>query len=342
MKKSIVILLALAFPIILTAQSPEKKFYSLFTKTTASWCANCGSWGWSLANAVNILYQGKAYCLSLYVPVSGDETFKNFMLVSEASKVLALNFGFGNELPAIRVNGSLFGNTLPEVTKAIDSMNALSPQASVASLLERSGNTLELKAKVKFWAEATGEYYLASYVVEDEVINPQNPMGMVKHPHVLRASMTDGLSGTYGERIGTDNIPAGAEFDMNFSFKVTDSRWNQENLSVYSIIWKKESGRHKYVNMNKNDVVGGSSIINPEQEDFLVVSPNPMTGNSLRIQTTLPGQKTIAIYDVEGKELYRIESKEEITNIPFCAKAGVYLVHVITTKGHYVRKVLVP
>jgi hypothetical protein len=357
MKKIIIALPAMCLVADLHAQIPEKKSIALVHKLTATWCPPCGGWGWQTAEELIAATEGKALFMSLYVGNNGsnNELFKN-----PVAEALAPHFTTSSGLPSFGVNGVGYisrhasDNTIDipavatDCVKAVDSFAGTIPLASPACKFIRQGNTLTANARVRFWAAAKGDYYLAAYLVEDSAINTQRTPDSTRtaalHHKVLRGSMS---GKPFGELVASGDIKEGQQYDKTFRFTVTDPRWNMDKLNVYVVIWRKEHNDYRYVNAGKEKGDQQATFIdNNPQAAQAVLYPNPASQiATLSITSKIYQVITIHILDMNGRRIGTIADRDiipgnNIIRLPLQGIAsGTYQV-LISSPGIYLQRKL--
>lgn len=332
------------------AQTPEKKPIALITKSTATWCGPCGTWGWAFANTLINGTQGKALYIGAYVGQTDmdNDKFKNPTADTFYRHFLTPEYG---GIPDFAVNGIGQSSLMSSIAEdncfnAINAFNTTVPAASPANEMTINGSTVTATAKAQFWAAGSGEYYLAAYLIEDEALNLQNgQIGVVKHHNVLRGSMSPGKP--WGELLVNGAVTENQVFDKTFTFEVTDNTWEQANFRVYTVIWKKNGNEYEFVNAARN---GGSGTpvqdISGVQE--VSIFPNPASGSATLLVKASEAQVfSIRITDVTGRNVYQKEHNKLVTGsnsftLPLAGlNAGVYTVTLSTGKGSSSQRIAV-
>ncbi len=292
------------------AQEPERRNTALFYKITATWCLHCGSWGWDLANEIKENKEEDLLYMALYN--SGQTEMNNRAFYNGTAVTLGFNFRHSG-WPSFGVNGVNLidkhqGNGLDadamkqECYDSIDAFVQREALVNAASRIEQADNKLQVKTRARFFEDAVGEYYLASYIIEDGALNYQNRQnGMVEHKGVLRGTL-DSLD--WGQKMVSDSVAAGATFSYDYAFSLEGKDWDVQKLVVYNIVWKKEGSRYHYINGSKT-AVGQPTSVNKERKAAAgQLYPVPC-GNTLYIA---PTAKTVApadyrITDIAGRVL---------------------------------------
>ena len=224
----------------------------VITKIAATWCPPCGGTAWDRFERINEEYAGKAVMLTAHP--------------SRSSKLHAPEaIDFSNNLPQafgqplFYVNRSKYttNDILANTEASVSTANEASPLANTGIIATIKGNILEVSAKVKFFQEGGGDYYLSLLVIEDGVIEQQASRGSeAVHKRVLRSSL---MGGTFGQEIASGTIAVDTEYTF-VDTKTLETKWVAENLEVAAIIWKKVDDAYEFVNAHSENVSFSTSV----------------------------------------------------------------------------------
>lgn len=223
--------------------TPLQKQGAFALNYTATWCGPCGDWG---APKIHDMEESGSPVVAITAHASGDPMFIS-TLYNSFSSVRPT----GGGIPSFWA-----GDTDDGGPGDITSQLSQTPPAGIEFLSARVGNEMNVKVKVVFFENVTGEYYLSVYVLEDGidgsassgqyaqngVANPDN----YKHDFVLRAVATP--DNAYGEMLASGSIAAGTGFDKTYAIPV-DGTWNDVYAAV--CIWKKDGTFYSFVNSLK-------------------------------------------------------------------------------------------
>jgi len=344
MKKStFTFLLAILFLMQGLAQQVAQEQRLLITKRTASWCPNCGTWGWTLFDNLVADNDGKSVLIAAHY---------DGILSTAAGEEITDNFG-GFYQPRFFVgetdqnaNSGTIGTVRNTVKDQVNAAFATSPVANAGFEPVYSEGELKVAAKVKFFQAAQGEYFLGVYLIENNVVAYQAGIGdNAVHKKVFRESFT---SGTWGQPIVNGSVNAGDEFDLNFSLMTGDPTGYA--YEVVGIIWKKENNKYVPVNTWSNDQIGITTNVEmPANLTDFVVAPS-VTSSVANIQLQLAENQpdvSIDLFDVQGKLLANIHrgplsqgAQSFEINRDMAAGNGVYLVRFSAGKEVSTRKVV--
>ncbi len=328
------------------AQVPvEQVQRTLMTKVTATWCSNCGSWGWNyFENVIADNNDGNAIFFKAHY--SGN-------LVSTAGQTMATNFG-ANGQPQFFINNTKqtvnSGNTAAAQTEAQSTIaeNATSnPIANVGlKAYEGFNNDLEIHTTTEFFQATSGDFFTSVYVVEDNIIEQQaGNSNTAEHTRILRTSFSTDV---FGEAVASGNVSEGMSVDKIFNLPI-DATWNQENLRFVAVLWKKVNNTYEFVNASEDTdleaLVSSTSILN--NRTAVNVFPT-VTENGATVQFELQDevqQASIQLYDMAGKMLQTIyngslSSGTHNYQIEQTVENGMFLVQVRLDNQTIIRKLI--
>lgn len=305
MKKStFTLLLASLFIVQGIAQQVEQKQRSLITKRTASWCPNCGTWGWTFFEDLREDNTDKALLIAAHY---------DGVLQSDAAEAITDNFG-GVSQPRFYFNQtdvsatpSNQANVRNQVKDQVNAAFASVPLVNVGFEPKYQNGEIKVDAKVKFFGAASGEYYLGVYLLEDNVVAFQASIGNnANHMRVLRESFT---SNTWGQQIVNGSATAGQEFDLSFALPIGDP--TDYDYEVAGIIWEKEGNQYIPVNVWSTTQINTTTGADEAAAmiDFSVM-PSVTSGTAtaqLQLAENQP-DASLDLFDVNGKlvaNLYR-------------------------------------
>lgn len=327
----------------LLGQQVEQTQRSLITKRTATWCPNCGSWGWTFYH--DLITENQQTCVFIAAHYSGA-------LETGVAADLTENFG-GNYQPEFffdQVKYPVTPFTLdtyrPLFKSLADSAYNVAPVANCGFAPIYVNGAIQVDAKIRFFQPASGEYYFGVYLVEDHVIAYQSGQGNnANHRYVLRASFTND---SFGELLVNGSVAANEEFSKSYSLPIGDP--SGYDYHVVGIIWKKEGSKYQVVNVWSTNTFGTpTSTHKIASLTGLELAPNLTNGSSLlkiELESALPGAQ-IDIYDLQGQAVQQVyrgdlpagQNAIEL-NLNLLPK-GQYLVKVASKEGVVVRRLIV-
>lgn len=277
-KKTFTFFMAFLMATAIFAQQVEQVQRTVVTKRTATWCPNCGSWGWTLMEGLIADNADKAILIAAHENGSS--------LANPAAEEITANWGsfgqptfFVNEVNQ-NVSSSSAAAKREDIKAQVDAAFASQPIANVGFAPTYNDGKIWVDAKVKFFQEATGEYFLGTYLLEDNVFANQSGNATDNnHMRVLQYSFTDG---TWGLPLTNGNVAADTEFSQSFSLEIGDPEGS--DYHVVGIIWKLEGGVYKPVNAWSTMEILPGTALSTDEPDYLA---------SFKIQPTVASSQAI-------------------------------------------------
>lgn len=314
----------------------------VITKIAATWCPPCGGTAWDNFDIINDTYAGKAVILTAH-PSRSSQLHSPEAIDFSAN----LPQAFGQPLFYLNRSKYTTNNIIPNTETAISEAVTASPMANTGILATIKDNTLTVDAKIKFFQEGDGEYYLSLLIIEDGVIEQQANRGSTaSHKRVLRSSL---MGGTFGQEIANGVIAVDTEFNFSDS-KELAADWNTENLEVAAIIWQKIDGVYEFVNahvenvsfstgLNILETTGIQLSVMPTilKETATISIAAPITFNKVNIAVfNTAGQQVQTVFSGplnNGLHTFSIDRSELVTS-------GVYFLQM-ESKGSVISQKLV-
>ena len=327
----------------LIAQQIEQVQRSLITKRTATWCPNCGSWGWTFFH--DLIQDNEQSCVFMAAHYSGA-------LETGVAVDITNNFG-GNYQPEFFFDQDKYPvspftlDTHRPLFKALaDSAYAASPLANCAFTPVYQNGAIEVNANIRFFQPADGEFYFGVYLVEDHVMSYQSGQGNdADHRYVLRAAFT---SASFGEMLANGNVAANEEFTKTYSLPIGDPAGY--DYHIVGIIWKKEGSKYKLVNVWSTDTFGDPTSARVIQGlSSFKLTPNLTSGNAslkLNLDTNLP-DASIDILNLRGVVVDKVYSGSLASGVHHFNlnldqfPKGQYLVKLTAQNGIKVQRLVV-
>ncbi len=275
----------------------------VISKIGATWCPNCGTTAWDNFTTLHNEFNDKAVILSLHPSRSSR-------LHSPESIELAENLPQSFGQPLFYVNRTKYatGSIVQNARQAIEDGNAAAPLANTGINATIKDGMLQVDAKVKFFQEGNGDYFLSLLIVEDGVIEVQSQRGSdANHKKLVRTAM---MEGTFGQAIGSGAIAAESEFTFSDA-KAIEEDWNTENLEVAAIIWQKVGDNYEVVNGNSVDASFSTSVNFLEQSGVALEIAPTLVKASATITLTTPvdfDKANVGVFNTAGQQVNTIFS----------------------------------
>lgn len=309
----------------LFAQEVSPTQQSLVVKKTATWCSNCGSWGWTwfkdiLAEAP----KSGGICLNLHSTSSGLKALNN--LDGDWLSQFDVNVSF----PTFYVNG-IRRASVSEILAAVEASEAEMPMAGVGVEAAINEGNLKVSGKVDFYENVEAEFYLGFYIIEDSVVHSQSAQGAnAIHRYIVREAMNQA---SFGAVISIGLVEAGTSVSTKEEQMFVGMI--AEKHSVLAILWSKVGDKYTYVNAWQTPVKDGflSSVDGFSTNNKPKVYPNPVkAGGLLHVPDLVdyPSTGNMGIYDICGKQVstQRIQTGQNSVELPKNIVAGIYFLRV--------------
>ncbi len=295
-------LIGLLFTFSVFAQNVDPMQRTLITKRTASWCPNCGTWGWSFFHDLITDNEGKAILIAAHY--DGN-------LVTKAALEITDNFG-GIYQPVFFQNHTILDATpfttstlRPQVKSQVEANHATAPLANAGFTPTYDGKEIKVNAKVKFFKAGSGEFYLGIYLLEDNLISFQSGIGNnATHMKVLRYSFTDF---SWGKLIANGAVSANQEF--NFAFALPSVNPAGKTYEVAGIIWKKNGTKYEVVNTwSTKTITTTTNTKDLAQAGAISVQPNVVDNSariSIRLTEDIPSA-SLELFDLNGHFIHNM------------------------------------
>jgi Outer membrane protein Omp28 len=219
---------------------------ALLIEFTAAWCPLCGSWG--VPTFAQML---KDYGDQVVGIASHGSNNQPDGMTNDYSNAFVGNFPIGGWPSFYLGNKTTSSGSIKNDISAEFAKPVIANGAMTFKVVE---DKIQVRSKVEFFKEATGDYYLGIYVIESGIDGGSNAAnGFVqkgtsdpnyKHNHVLR---TGAVQSVFGVRIVEGSAASGLRISKDYNITV-DTKWVAENLEVVAIIFKQDGGEFEYIN----------------------------------------------------------------------------------------------
>lgn len=334
--KQIITLLLLAFGFSISLQAQNKVVMS---KMTATWCINCGTWGWGFMEGVKDEFQQRDDALVLGVHFSGN--LQNDVSVwwkDNLNIVGQPQFYLNNE--KVSVGSSSWNNKLSEIPGDIDNIqaNASVDDLSFVNAFINADDKIETNLLI---GPASGpsdnDQYFNVYIYENNVEEVQSGhSGTVLHPNVLRASMLNDFEGTLLGAAGSMPNPTPSNF--NASYPLDDS-WDPENLGLLAIWWEKIDDTYVIKQSTAIDNIGLLSSSETTFDKNLFSAIN--TETSINISTESDEDFNYALSNVQGQTIAQGTLNREASISTTEMTSGMYLLNISKGNKYFTQKLFV-
>lgn len=324
------------------AQEVSTDQWTIVTKTSATWCSNCGSWGWDLFNDL-IEDNDNKNVIIWSSHNSGD-------LDNDAS--VDINTGWGSfAQPQFFVNSDNFNVTSSntqsarvEINGYIDALLGFGALAGVGVDATYDGETLSVTGKAEFFTGLEdGDYHLAFYLLKDHVIANQASVGPnADHRYVLTDKITES---SFGQQIVEGAVVSGATYTVEASKEIADI--DLDNDEVIAILWNlRADGVYAFFNANRNMIsstsaaveIAGISDISTRQNDNEIILDVTTQQNIGTVQTRLVN---VSGQIIATQDISVINGSNQISYSTNNLPAGTYLVQITANGKVHSEKVII-
>ncbi|MFT4762912.1 MAG: hypothetical protein ACI9XO_003821 [Paraglaciecola sp.] len=304
--KSLIFTFLILLSFGLQAQDVEPIQRSLITKRTATWCPPCGGWGWDFFHNAIDQNEDKAFFFAAHH--SGD-------LVNPTANNITSNWGavsqprfYFNETD-ISASSSSSAAKLVELKDLVDAAYEMQPTVGVGLEVfwDAANEQILINTNTKFFENATGGFYTAVYLVEDNVINFQQNQGPnANHERVLRASFSDG---DFGVPFIISEFAANDEFPNEFTMTgIENPMVSNLNYEYVAIVWQKVGEKYEVVNVNGTTEINELVVNGVEEITTTGVAVYPSVFSDLVTVefdlTTSVERAEFTVIDLTGKVVY--------------------------------------
>ncbi|MCF8236797.1 MAG: T9SS type A sorting domain-containing protein [Saprospiraceae bacterium] len=307
------------------AQEVQEKQMSLVVKKTATWCPNCGSWGWEWFKDLINETEDQAFCIALH------STSSDLKPPNDLDGALLAQFSGNGGFPTFFVNG-VAGSSLSGLMTAVSEAAELSPVAGIGMLTGFQEEDITVQGRVEFFQPYQGEIFVGYYIIEDSLVHSQSAQGSnAVHRNVLLNAIEGnpfGNSMTVDVQAGESLIFPGVQ---SFPSLAIDRSY------ILGVIWTYANGKYTYLNSWMEPIANGPiSALSPS--DVLAGSqlfPNPVpAGTSLQLvlPNELTGQIDMRILHLDGRIIQRmsctIQDHQVRVSVPASLVTGSYFLRV--------------
>lgn len=324
------------------AQEISTDQWTIMTKTSATWCSNCGSWGWDLFKDL-IEDNDNKNVIIWSSHNSGD-------LDNDAS--VDINTGWGSfAQPQFFVNSDNFNVTSSnaqtarvEINGYVDALLGFGALAGVGVDATYDGETLNVTGKAEFFTGLEdGDYHLAFYLLKDHVIANQASVGPnADHRYVLTDKITES---SFGQQIVEGAVVSGATYTVEASKEIADI--DLDNDEVIAILWNlRADGVYAFFNANRKMIsstsaaveIAGISNISTRQNDNEIILDITTQQNVGTVQTRLVN---VSGQIIATQDISVINGSNQISYSSNNLPAGTYLVQITANGKVHSEKVII-
>jgi len=312
---------------------------TIFSKVTATWCINCGTWGWGFMEDVKDEFKERDHALVLGVHYSGNlKSDVGVWWTNNLNSVGQPTFYLNED--RVSVNSGNWGNKISEVVQSVDGANGstegLTRLEFTNAFINANG---EIETNMIVGPGETLEYdeYFGVYIFENDVVDVQSGhSGTVLHPNVLRTVIGDNPEGQAFGDAGSSWVAEPAQ--LHFTHPVEEN-WDTENLGLLAVWWEKIGDDFVIKQAHSIENIGLlSSTENTLDEGLFTISS---TENNINLKSSKNDNYKYFISELSGKVINQghFKSQTKISSINMAT--GMYIVNIRREDKFFTKKIFV-
>lgn len=330
--RKLFILLVTTF--ICVSLSAQKR--AVISKVTATWCSNCGSWGWDIAEELKSQYASNdSDGLLLGVHFSGDlQNATANWFADNLDQIGQPQFFVGNENASVNRNN--WADRVADINdSATEFVNAES-RANMSFVQPHflDGDVFKIKIDVDAMEDPQNEFYLAVYVYENNVLNRQtNQTGEVEHPNVLREVIA---VDPWGDRYLTPGFGGKPAQRVELEWPV-DSNYDISQIGFLAVMYEKVGDT--YVIDNSIASNSWDTVSSTDDESFSPEFSILQSNQDLMIETKDDQLYNLDILNQLGQSIFINTFSSKTTVDISDYNKGIYIVTLSNKAGRYSKQV---
>jgi len=326
--KRILLLSILSF-CFLNTEAQQLKI-PVFSKVTATWCTNCGQWGWDFMEEMKDIYNNGQEAVILGVHSSGDLRNPTAEWFARNLRPIGQPVYYIDNQDQSATSGNWSNKILDleNKIKEINSEQVVQEFSFDNAYINENNEIVASLSKSPSSFNTSDEYYFGVYVFENNVEANQTPIGISSHPNVLRDVMSDN---SWGDLIADNNTDIITE-----EYKMPlDNNWDANNIGLTAILWKKVDDNfiieNSAVIYNIGLLSSDHELINEDIVDIKSLS------NQIRITIDANEGYNVSLINPLGQVLNKETFNRTIDINTSNMTSGIYTVH-ISHKNQFLSK----
>ena len=285
---------ALLLSLNLSAQPVQEKQMSIVVKKTATWCSNCGSWGWQWFKDAIDDTEGDAF------PIALHSTSSQLKPPMDLDGALIAQFSGNGGFPTFFVNG-VGQSSYSNLVSAVGAAAAMSPVAGIGLETGYANDLIQVQGNLQFFQPYEGEISVAYYLIRDSLVFTQAAQGANA---IHRFVVLDVLEGSPFGSIQQVDMEPGESMIVPAQAAYPDLDPDQHH--ILGVIWSFANGTYSFMNAWQAPLEPGA-ISATEDATLLAATqlfPNPASAGDV-IRITLPqavnGDILLTLLDASGR-----------------------------------------
>jgi len=329
--KQIITVLILFVSSFSFAQQAENTY--IMSKVTATWCPNCGTWGWGFMEGGKDEFKDRDYAMVLGVHYSGNlKTDVGVWWANNLSSVGQPTFYMNNN--RVSVSSGSWQNKVSEVITGVDQEYALWDGINafrITNAFINGDGNIETNISINPDMPVGENDYFALYVFENNVQDVQSGLsGTVSHPNVLREGFNENHQGELVSSLGSG--------DLNFQHAFNEN-WNRENVGLLAIWWNETADGFV---INQAKAIENIGLLS-SSEDTLDESLFSVISNESTIELSVTNDDTYnyTISEMSGKILNQGNFRKQKSISSLDLISGMYIVSIQKDNKQFTQKIFV-
>lgn len=322
--------------LIAFALSAQSQNTAVFSKVTATWCPNCGTWGWDFMEEMKGMYNGGDDALILGVHHSGNLRNEVSSWWSDNLKPVGQPQFFVNNTNT-KAGSSNWSSKLTEIGTMINDFGASgnAPTSFVNAYINSNGE-IETNIINQPIETSTNDQYFNIYLFENNVEDIQSGQsGTVMHPNVLRASIFDSNE---GQLIPAGSISVTAPIELNYTYAL-DPNWNPDNVGLLAIMWEDVDGTFQLKSATAVKNIGRLSNVESSLDGDLFSIKTETSAISIAANNNSNYNYSLA--DMSGKTVVNGEFSQNVSFSTEQFPNGIYILNIQEGDKYFTQKVFI-
>lgn len=228
---------------------PQKERKALILYFMSTDCPGCGSWGTSTFHTILDENEGKTEGLQIHIKYADPWILPGFSdsMVARFNPRYTPFVMVENFVPAgaIQVNNDP-AYVMPRAQKEIEEITSEPAEISPALAMEIKDGKVKIHYGGMYEEDTEDTYSFGIYLMEDGL--EYNQAGSSVRPYYHKNTIREVLGGPWGTTIPGGNHMKGEYFIGELETDLV-GYWNQKNLHVLGVVWKKDHyGKYQVVN----------------------------------------------------------------------------------------------
>lgn len=320
MKKLLLTSISLCFlTVSLLAQTVDFAQHTLVSKRTASWCSNCGSWGWDAFEGILADFEDTNTAIGVAVHSSSSD-YSNAV-----TQLFTQHIGTGPQPVFYHGTTNLGLSRNNSAAKRQELMEIASTAASTDSPVGLGVNSTitgdELAVSVAYGTDG-GAYRLGVYLINNNLVGFQSTRGnSAVHKRMLVGYLTPTVEG---------DLLSDTEGTVRYTASIADLGISSvENYEVLVVVWEISNGL-AFANGRISDI--GQASVSTTQ---VSIEGLRYTTDDVNINVSWSGDdvQRIDLIDRSGRLVESVHASGQQAVLRTPVESGIYILTMHTSQG---------